>query len=316
MKDLRIRWRLHGDVSEPTTRQRGVFFIDELQSRGYDVGSWQLGQPADIIVLQYNMRQLDEALQTGAVVVADINDMVFAEHHVYHKDMMVGLKRVHAVVAGTERLAQHLRKWHRFVRVIEEPVDSRYLDVKKQKHDGINILWTGYHDNYTYFAECDAALEQLANKYQFTVNIVCPPLDGTKKSNADKVHAKKYPSRFHEWTMETLLQQMSVADFAVVPLFHNEWTACKASNKALSFMAAGIPVVASDVIPYRGIINHGTNGYLCTHTQDWVEALSSQLEDSRLRGRIGVAGKITAHQYTVDRKADDWLRLFEEIRPR
>jgi len=316
MTDLKIRWALHRDESEPTTRQRGLFIIRELASQGYDVAAWDGSSHADIIVLQYNMRLLNEAMRTGATVVADINDMVFAEHHPYYRETIAGLQRVHCVTAGTERIRQHLRRLHPFVRVVEEPVDPRYFAVEPKKHEGVNLVWCGMNDNLVYFRECDDALEQLAREFEFTVNIVCPKMDGFGKPNADKVAAKPYPAEFHEWTRERLLEQMALADMAVVPLFSTEWCQGKSGNKSLSFMAAGIPTTASDVLPYRPIIDHGRNGFLCTHPEDWYDALHGQLTDAQLRRSIGVAGRLTANQFTVEKIADDWLAVFEEIRPR
>lgn len=316
MKDLKIRWALHGPETEPTSRQRGMLIYRHLQSLGYDADAWDLQEPADIIVCQYDLKHVDAALATGAVVVQDVNDMVFAEHHKWHKPFAENLHRVHAVVAGTDRLAQHLERMHSFVRVIQEPVDGRYLAVKPKKHRGLRGGWFGMHDNLRYFAECDSALERLARKHDFTVHFICPRLDGFKKSNADSVKAKPYPTEFHEWTMETVLEQLPMLDFAVVPLFHNEWTAGKAANKALSFMAAGIPVVASDVIPYRTIIQHGRNGYLCLHPEDWEASLSSLLTKPKQRTTLSTQGRMTARQFSVDAICQSWIELFREIRPK
>ena len=315
LKQLNIRWALHRDESEPTTRQRGLFIIWQLQKRGYNCDKWDGKEHADIIVLQYNMRDLDAALATGAVVVQDVNDQVFADHHSECHKFHDNINRVHAVVAGTERLAQHLRRMHPFVRVIQEPVDARYLAVEKKQHNGLNITWCGMDDNLRYFDEIDPVLQQLAKNHQFTMNVVCPPLDGKKQSNAEKVRQKPYPSKFHAWTMETLCEQMALADIAVVPLSQDSWSMCKSPNKVLSFMAAGIPVVASDVIPYRGVIRHGQNGFLCLHSEDWRDALSGLLTDEPLRAKIGVGGKITAMQFRVEEIAQDWVGLFKEIRP-
>ena len=71
-----VRWRLHGDEREPTTRQRGLNVLRELQRQGADADAWDGHSPADVIVLQYDMRLLEEALRAAPVVIADINDML------------------------------------------------------------------------------------------------------------------------------------------------------------------------------------------------------------------------------------------------
>jgi len=317
MSELKIRWRLYcDDEKEPTTRQRGVNVYRQLQQLGFDADKWDGREAADIIVLQYSMRLLDEALATGATVVADINDQVFAKHHAYHQETMAGLARVHAVVAGSPRLGQNLQRLHPTVRVIEEAVDGRYLAVERKKHQGLNVVWMGMHDNIMYFREIDPALEELAKKHDFTVHFVCPPNDGFGKSNADKVKTKPYPAQFHAWTMDDLLEQMAVADLAVVPLFQQEWTWCKCANKMLSFMAAGLPVVASRVPSYVAVAEPGTDSFLAYSPEEWYAALDQLFSDSGLRSRIGKRARLKARQYSIERIADQWVDYFRQVGPK
>lgn len=317
MKDLKIRWRLHGDETEPTTRQRGMNVYRELQRQGYDADKWEVGEPADIIVLQYGMRLLDKALATGATVVTDINDQLFAPHHPYYKETMEGLKRVHAVVAGSPRLGEHLVRLHPFVRMIEEGVDPRYFEVQRQKHKGIQLLYMGMHDNIIYFREIDHVLAALAKKHQFTVTFLLPPLDGQKRSNAAKVKAKPYPSKFIPWTMKDLLEQMSLSDIGLAPLFQQEWTWCKCCNKAASFAAAGLPVVASNMPSYRAVLRNGVDAFLPYTDEEWTDALESLLTDGKLRTRMGNSARLRVlSALSIEKIAGQWLELFQEIRPR
>ena len=316
VKDLKIRWALHGPEWEPTSRQRGYLIFRKLQEWGYDADAWDLKSPADIIVCQYDLKHTKKALESGATVVQDVNDMVFAEHHQCHKQFHEMIGQVHAVVAGTERLGQHLERLHGFVRVIHEPVDDRYLAVRKQEHEGVNFCYAGMHDNVIYFNEIDEVLGRLAKKHQFTVHFVLPEKDGQGRSNAKKVAAKPYSTDFHTWSMDALLEQMAVADIAAIPLFQSNWESCKSPNKSLSFMAAGLAVAASDVIPYRPVIKHGQNGFLCLDSGDWYSALEALLTKPQLRRKIGSSGRVTARGYAVDRICQQWVGLFQEIRPR
>jgi hypothetical protein len=59
MSDLKIRWRLFADESEPTSRERGMRVYEELRHQGWDADFWDGRETADIIVLQYDMRALD-----------------------------------------------------------------------------------------------------------------------------------------------------------------------------------------------------------------------------------------------------------------
>lgn len=315
MENLKIRWALHRDELEPTTRQRGIAVYNKLREWGYDAGKWDGRETADIIVCQYDFRDQANALAKAGVVVQDINDMIFADWHPCHGMFERFIGNAHAVVGGTERLGSHLRKRHPFVRVINDVIQDEYFWVKPQPHQGLNICWTGMHDNIMFFAECDAALEELSREFDFTVTFVTSTHDGSGKSNVEKVKGKPYPTKFVEWSMEALTAQMAIADVAAIPLFLNEWCACKSPQKALCFMAAGVPVVATQVEPYQQVIADGRHGCLCFDQAEWVDKLSKLLVDADLRREFSQAGLDVVEEFTAEPIATKWLQLFAEIRP-
>lgn len=90
---------------------------------------------------------------------------------------------------------------------------------------------------------------------------------------------------------------------------------CAPSTGAESFgivlieaLAAGLPVVASDIPGYGAVINHGEDGVLFpTGDPDALaDALSSLLLDPERRDRLSRAGLATARRY-------DWPRVAAEI---
>ena len=90
---------------------------------------------------------------------------------------------------------------------------------------------------------------------------------------------------------------------------------CAPSTGAESFgivlieaLAAGLPVVASDIPGYDAVINHGEDGVLFPPGDPGVlaDTLTSLLLDSRRRARFAEAGLATARRY-------DWSRVAAEI---
>ena len=63
-------------------------------------------------------------------------------------------------------------------------------------------------------------------------------------------------------------------DFAVAPLVDTEFNRAKSALKILEYAAASLPVVASDVTPYREVIEHGKTGFLVANNPSaWAAAL-------------------------------------------
>ncbi len=57
----------------------------------------------------------------------------------------------------------------------------------------------------------------------FTVHFITSKLDGNKRSKCGQVKKKPYKTVFHEWSLDTVLEQATISDFAVVPLFQSDW---------------------------------------------------------------------------------------------
>ena len=316
MGDLKVRWALHDGIDEPTSRHRGIYVYQALREMGWDADSWDLNEQADIIVCQYSFRDLRAALGHAAVVVADINDMVFIEGHPTSAGFDENIRKVNAVVAGTERLAEFLVQRHPFVRQIHDVLHPMYRVLPRVPHDGTNVLFVGMNQNARYFRECDAVLEQLAHEFEFTVHFVIPASDGGGGDNRKMVASKLYPTEFHEWTMGTMLNQIARADIAWVPLPSNAWTVAKSPNKPLMFMSAGVATIASDVPVYQKYMRHGVDSYLCRHPEDWLKYGRMLLGDARRRVKIAEAGRDAGLLFTPDKIACQWANLFEEIAPR
>jgi glycosyltransferase involved in cell wall biosynthesis len=315
-----VRWRLFSDESEPTSRERGMRVYEELRRQGWDADFWDGRETADIIVLQYDMRALDEALDAAKTVVWDCNDMVFSSGYPGNlKPILDGMKRVHAIVAGSPRLGQHLERLHPTVRMIEQAVGPQYWTVKPKKHTGLNVCWFGMHDNIIYFSEVDAALQRLAHERKFTVHFCTSKAsgldhgDGCGKDNVKRVAAKPYPTCFHEWSIDEELAVIAQCDIGIAPLFHTEWCYGKCANKAMNMMAGRLPVVVSDVPSYRAVITDGVSGRLCFGPEDWFVALDALMEHGEERKRMAAAGRVAAKAHSIDIIARQWGDWFEEL---
>lgn len=83
----------------------------------------------------------------------------------------------------------------------------------------------------------------------------------------------------------------------------------------LEAMAAGTPIVASDIDGYRSVVSHQVEGLL-TPPRDPValaEALIYLLQRPDVRGRMGTCGRATASRYTWERVAEGVLGYYHDV---
>jgi glycosyltransferase involved in cell wall biosynthesis len=84
----------------------------------------------------------------------------------------------------------------------------------------------------------------------------------------------------------------------------------------LEYMAAGIPVVSTDVGSIRDIVSDGTTGRVVEggDPHAFGAAVSTLVRDSALRFRMGSAGAARARtEFSVDRMVERTEALLEEV---
>lgn len=83
----------------------------------------------------------------------------------------------------------------------------------------------------------------------------------------------------------------------------------------LEAMAAGLPVLASDIPAYTNNITHGEEGLLVgtENETEFARAIASMLGDSDACARMGIRGKAKAAEFTWPRVVTELVHLYEEV---
>lgn len=306
---------------EPTARMRGIRIYETLRDRGIDAAQWDGREDADVIVVQYDPRQVARAAMFSEHVIWDCNDAVFHEGHPFSKSVPQATSIVSWVTCGSTRIQEHMRRFFDPERTSywREMVDPLYDGVVRAPDGTGRILWMGGADNIQFFEVCDAALERLAKVRPFTMVFCCPAANKPGIRNADIIKEKPYPTEFVEWTWDgnvptSIIDEMGKADLALVPLSQTDWCWCKSPGKAATFAGVGLPVIASDVPSYREFIADGENGFLAFGPDDWDGPIDELLRDRGLRERMGAAGmEIARARYSLDVVVDQFVGILGKL---
>lgn len=97
-------------------------------------------------------------------------------------------------------------------------------------------------------------------------------------------------------------------DIGLAPLRHSEFNRSKSCIKALEYAARGIPVIATDIEPYRDFVLHGVTGFLVRYEHEWLKYLSELAADEGLRQSMGAKAREHARAFTIE---ENW-RLWEQ----
>ena len=102
-------------------------------------------------------------------------------------------------------------------------------------------------------------------------------------------------------------------EIGLAPVKDTKFSRSKSALKALEYGARGIPVVASDVQPYREYITHGENGFLAKDEHEWMKYIRLLATDGDLREQMGANAKQKAQYYTHENNWQKWEAAYEGL---
>jgi len=94
-------------------------------------------------------------------------------------------------------------------------------------------------------------------------------------------------------------------DIGLLPFADNSFnTSGRAFNRFLDFSAFMVPVIASNIIPFKKIITDGENGFIAKTEEDWINKTGELIADIQLRKDIGnTAFKTVWEKFSYTQKA-------------
>jgi len=208
------------------------------------------------------------------------------------------------VTVSTEYLAEEFRK-HTDAPVIvcQNVILEDLLRQDRLHRDRVTIGWAGGASHLIDITEimdplCDVLDEGHADMHWIGVDYG-PLLRGR-------------PSRWTIWK-EDVWDFYGAYDFdiALAPLADVKFNRSKSHLKALDAFARGVPVIAQDMEPYRGFVEDGKNGYLCSTEAQWAARIRELVHDAGAREEMGRNGKALAAEWTIQKRWASWESAYE-----
>ena len=243
--------------------------------------------------------------ETSTKLVLDLDDDYFhidptnqVAARVWDRDMLGRLADNMAladlVTCCSEPLAAVLRDYAADVRVIPNGLPAQYLGSPRDyTADGrpLSVGWAGTGSTVAELPEAVRALNRISTYPRpggVQVRIVGI---GAKQAMSLGLRGRRIGALGWVERTEHYLQAVSEFDVWVAPYRDVPFNRAKFATKFLEASVLGIPLIASDIEPYRRVIRHGENGFLVRYEHEWGRLLKRLADDPELRQRIGMTAR-------------------------
>jgi glycosyltransferase involved in cell wall biosynthesis len=214
------------------------------------------------------------------------------------------------VICGNDFLAETFSQWNSNTWVLATAIDtSRYCrDATRIAPSVKTIGWSGGSSNFPYLHSVIPALRAVMEKRGDVIFRVVadrrPALEGIDERRVE----------FIPWSQENEVRTIQEMSIGVMPLEDTPWARGKCSFKLLTYMACGVPVVASPVGMNAQVLAAG-GGLAPNRWEDWADALDYLLTSETQAEKMAAKGRrAVLDSYSLSSLAPKLAAILESCR--
>ena len=186
-------------------------------------------------------------------------------------------------------------------------IDTAFYPQKKKLSHAQEIIlgWIGTKGNLRYLQKLDPVFEALRKKFpQARLKIVSNGFyDSCPLPTIKKV-----------WKLEDENEDLISFDIGLMPLNDDLWSKGKCGLKIIQYLSVGVPVVCTPVGINSDIIQNGENGFWATSSQEWIDRLSTFIQNPDLRVQMGLKGIETVERaYSLTVMSRKFLQVLQSL---
>jgi len=180
-------------------------------------------------------------------------------------------------------------------------VYSNYDNLEAIEEDNLSIGWLGTAYNQGYLKDIKDELKNILIQYpQVTLKVI--------SNNPMEISGVKIENI--KWNIDTYMNDLLKINIGIMPLRNDDWSRGKCAFKLIQYMAAGLPVIASNVGTNSTLITDGEDGYLVNSSDEWLSGFENLLESEELRKKMGMAAKKKIRQ---NYSSEAWFDRYETL---
>jgi glycosyltransferase involved in cell wall biosynthesis len=192
------------------------------------------------------------------------------------------------VICGNAFLADVFGAWNRNVVILPTAVDTARFFPKRVHKETLNgevICWSGVSSGFMYLSQVERPLSiVLSRRPGRRLRIISDREPGFRILHPDLVE-------YIPWSLQTEVNAIQTAAVGIMPLDDSLLSRGKCAYKLLTYLACGLPVVASPVGMNKEILQQGEVGFGARTKDEWVDSLEFILAHPNKAIEMGSVGR-------------------------
>lgn len=216
------------------------------------------------------------------------------------------MKCANHVITCTPYLDDFVRRYNRNTTDISSTINTDVYLPKTDYavKDKFTIGWSGSYSTSQYLHLLDDVLLALRREMDFKLLVM-----GDTAFSLPGIDVEALP-----WKEEHEVTTISRFDVGLYPLPIEEWVLGKSGLKALQYMAAGVPTIATAIGTIFRIIKDGENGFLVNSPAEWKARITELKNSQSLREQTGrKAAETVQAQYSVKANQTTYQDILEKV---
>jgi glycosyltransferase involved in cell wall biosynthesis len=244
--------------------------------------------------------------------VLDVDDAIWLSHRFARRAVPALVRRAKIVFAGNSWIKACLEEFSTDIRLIPTVVDTtrfRPAGPRPSISTGRSLIvgWSGTSSNFQYLHMIEGVLHQFLSGHNAILRIVSDRQPRFQTLSPAQVE-------FVPWTESNEVSLLQGLDIGLMPLGDDVWARGKCGLKLLTYLACGVPVIASPVSANGEILANGSVGLSADGPDAWMEGLRVLSADPELRQTMGSAGRaLVEDRYSIEVVAPRIAEAFQEL---
>lgn len=217
------------------------------------------------------------------------------------------MKRAHHVITCTPYLDEIVRRYNKHTTDISSTINTeRYRPKTDYSIKGKAVLgWSGSVSTIKHLRVLEPVLRKLkADGLCFKLLVM-----GDESFSLDGLEVEALP-----WKESHEVEVIKRFDIGLYPLPDEQWVYGKSGLKAIQYMAAGVPVIATAIGTNFRIIENNVNGFLVSSDEEWLARLRNLIADENLRKRLGRKGaEFVEGKFSINANKATYLSIVKEV---